>query len=83
LDSTIIRETLRKRLTDSFREVRDEAIWGLALRRDPVALRLLLERLNSEERVASDETTAAEVLGVDYNTPLDTLRAGLRDLVRD
>ncbi len=83
VDSPAIRDALRKRLTDSLREVRDEAIWGLALRRDPVALRLLVDRLSSKEWVAGDETAAAEVLGVDYETPLDTLRAGLRNLMRD
>src|SRR5579864_1454141 len=48
LDSTEIRDALRKRLNDSFSDVRAEAIWGLAQRRDRDGLQLLLERLDSE-----------------------------------
>jgi HEAT repeat protein len=83
LDSAAIRDALRKRLTDSFRGVCDEAIWGLALRRDPTALRLLLDRLNSEEWISTDKMTAAEILELDYNTPVDTLRSGLRSLLHN
>ena len=58
-----------------------EAIWGLALRRDPEALRLLLDRLDAEEWVAGDEIAAATILGVSSESTPDELRAGLRKLV--
>src|SRR5438045_329245 len=70
-----------KRLTDSFPEVRNEAVWGLALRKDPAGLKLLLEHLSSEERDTGDEMTAAEILGLDYDAPVEALRTGLRNLV--
>lgn len=82
LDSTEIREALRKRLNDSNLDVRDEAIWGLARRKDPAALQVLLNRLNAEERTTEDETTAAEILELDYSTPVEALRSGLRSLLR-
>jgi hypothetical protein len=81
LNSSEIREALRKRLTDSFGYVRDEALWGLALRRDPAALQLLSERLDSEQRVADDEMAAAEILDLDYDAPIEDLRRGLRALL--
>ena len=52
LDSTEIRDALRKRLDDTFDEVRAEAIWGLAQRGDREGLRLLLDRLKSSGGVA-------------------------------
>jgi len=45
LDSGKIREALHARLSDPNEGARGEAIWGLALRKDPVGLRMLLERL--------------------------------------
>jgi len=83
LDSPDIREALRRRLNDSFSEVRDEAVWGLARRRDPAALRLLMHRLNSEEWIDGDEMAAAEVLGLDYDAPVETLLTGLTNLVHN
>jgi HEAT repeat protein len=62
LDSTEIRDALRKRLNDSFADARDEAIWGLAQRKDPTGLQLLFERLDSEMRIKGDEMAAAESL---------------------
>jgi len=82
LDSAGIRDALRRRLTDSFREVSDEAVWGLALRKDSAALHLLLDRLSSEEWTSGDEMAAAEVLGLDYDAPIEALRAGLQNLIR-
>lgn len=81
LDSAGIRDALRRRLADSFREVRNEAVWGLALRKDSAALQLLLDRLSSEEWISGDEMTAAEILGLDYDAPVEALRTGLRNLV--
>src|SRR5262249_18408946 len=68
LDSSEIRDALSKRLNDSFSEVRAEAIWGLARRRDRTGLRLLLELLAGEDRANEDETTAAEILEREYDT---------------
>lgn len=81
LDSSEIRDAFRKRLNDSFSEVRSEAIWGLARRKDRDGLRRLLELLGSEDRVNGDEMTAAEVLEREYHTPVEDLRKGLQSLI--
>jgi HEAT repeat protein len=81
LDSTEIRDALRKRLDDSFNGVRAEAIWGLAQRGDREGLRLLLDRLESERCGSGDEMTAAEVLELAFDTPVEDLRTGLRNLL--
>lgn len=81
LDSIEIREALRKRLNDPISEVRDEALWGLALRKDLAALQSLLARLDSAEYIQGDETAAAEALGLSYEASVDDLRKGLRDLL--
>lgn len=81
LDSTEIRDALRKRLNDSFSDVRAEAIWGLAQRRDREGLRLLLERFDSDRWVRGDEMAAVEVLELAYDTPVEDLRRGLRNLL--
>ena len=81
LDSMEIRNALRKRLADPFADARDEATWGLARRKEPAGLRLLLERLNSTEWTSGDEMAAAEAIGVDYETPVEALRAGLVTLL--
>jgi HEAT repeat protein len=81
MDSTDIRTALRKRMNDPFREVRNEAVWGLAVRRDPAALRVILDRLNSAEWVAGDEMAAAEALDLDYKSPVEALRSGLGSLL--
>jgi HEAT repeat protein len=46
VDSPEIRGALRSRLQDSYTDARDEAMWGLALRKDRLGLTLLLERLD-------------------------------------
>jgi HEAT repeat protein len=81
LDSSEIRDAFRKRIEDSFAEVRDEAIWGLARRKDPTGLRLLLGRLDSEQGIAGDEMVAAEILERNYDTPIGDLRDGLRRII--
>jgi len=80
-DSDAIRDALRKRLNDSLIDARNEAVWGLALRRDPEGLQLLLESLETEEGPAGDEMVAAEILDLPLDTPVDELRAGLRKLL--
>jgi HEAT repeat protein len=80
LDSDEIRQALQRRLSDPFADVRDEAIWGLARRKDAVGLRLLLGRLDSERCIAEDEMVAADILGLTSHASVDVLRNGLRDL---
>jgi HEAT repeat protein len=80
-DSREVRDALRKRLDDSFSDVRAEAIWGLALRKDPEGLRLLLDRLDAEEWAPGDEMTAGDILDRKSDTPVEDLRAGPRNLL--
>jgi HEAT repeat protein len=80
-DSVEIRDALSKRLKDPLPEVREEAIWGLARRRDRTGRQLLLGRLDSEAQAGGDEMTAAEVLDLDYDTPVEDLRSGLQRLI--
>lgn len=80
-DSPEIRTALRKRLQDSYEEARSEAVWGLAVRKDPQGLRILLDRLTSEKWREGDETAAAEALDADYETPVEELRSGIRRLL--
>ncbi len=82
LDSIEIRDALRTRLNDSFADVRDEAVWGLAQRRDPTGLKLLLQRLDSDQWLEGDEVAAAEILDNNYDTPVEELRNGLRRLMK-
>lgn len=82
-DSPEIRAALRKRLQDSFEDARCEAIWGLAVRKDPEGLRMVLERLTSDQWVHGDEMAAVDALGVDCETPIEDLCSGLRRLLGD
>jgi HEAT repeat protein len=81
LTSSEIRDAFRRRLNDSFAEVREEAIWGLALRKNPMGLKLLLERLDCEQHSPGDAMTAAEIFDLGYDTPVEELRIGLRCLL--
>jgi HEAT repeat protein len=81
LDSPEIRAALHGRLEDTYEEARREAIWGLAKRRDPLGLKLLLEHLESESCWSGDESAAEEILGVEANTPVDELCRGLHRLL--
>ncbi len=81
VNSPEIRDALRKRLNDSFEEARSEAVWGLARRKDPEGLRILLERLASETWEEGDGMSAAEVLDVPHDTSPEELRLGLRKLL--
>jgi HEAT repeat protein len=80
-DSPAIRAAFRKRLDDSYEEARREAIWGLALRKDALGVKLLLEHLESEEWWTGDEDAAEELLGLQPETPVEELRDGLRRLL--
>jgi HEAT repeat protein len=82
-DSPEIRDAFRKRLNDPFRDVRDEAVWALALRKDLQGLQLLIDRLFAEEYCQGDEATAEEILDVDLtgDVSVGQLRAGLQKLL--
>jgi PBS lyase HEAT-like repeat len=80
-DSPEIRAAFRKRLDDSYQEARREAIWGLALRNDPLGVELLLKHLESEEWWNGDKDAAEELLGLQADTSVEELRDGLRRLL--
>ena len=80
-DSPEIRAALHLRLTDSFEEARREAIWGLATRKDPAGLKLLLGYLESEKWWSGDEDAAQETLMLPAGTPVEELCKGLRQLI--
>jgi HEAT repeat protein len=80
-DSAEIRAALRARLEDTHEEARREAIWGLARRRDPIGLKLLVEKLETENWWSGDEDTAEEILGYERETPVKELCQGLRRLL--
>jgi hypothetical protein len=80
-DSPEIRAAFRRRLDDSYEEARREAIWGLALRNDPLGVKLLLKHLESEEWWNGDRDAAEELLGLQPDTSVGELRDGLRRLL--
>lgn len=80
-DSPEIRAALRERLADPFEPARSEAVWGLAHRKDPTGLRMLLERLEAEAWQSGDEMAAAEILNVEHDTAVKRLREGVRTLI--
>jgi HEAT repeat protein len=80
-DSPEIRAAFRNRLDDSYEEARREAIWGLALRNDPLGVQLLLRHLESEEWWSGDQNAAEELLSLPPDTPVEELRDGLRRLL--
>jgi len=80
-DSPEIRAAFRRRLDDSYEEARREAIWGLALRNDPLGVKLLLKHLESEEWWNGDKDAAEELLGLPPDTSVEELRNGLRRLL--
>ena len=82
-DSVDIRRALRKRLDDSYEKARDEAIWGLAQRKDQQGLNILIGRLNADKRIAGDEMAARDILGLRSEAPANELREGLQKLLRD
>jgi HEAT repeat protein len=82
-DSPEIRAALRRRLHDTCEDARREAIWGLAKRKDPLGLKLLLDHLESEESWSGDETAAAETLDVKSDTSIEDLCQGLQRLLSE
>jgi HEAT repeat protein len=83
VDSETIREALRKRLDDQYDKARDEALWGLAQRKDEQGLKMLIERLDADHWIAGDEMAAAETLNAPPDTPVEQLLDGLRKLLGD
>jgi HEAT repeat protein len=81
VDSPEIREALRKRLSDTYTEARDEAVWGLAQHKDPQGIKMLIERLSADEWIEGDEMAAAKTLDVPIATPAEQLCDGLRRLL--
>lgn len=79
-DSPEIRAALRGRLKDTYEEARREAVWGLARRKDPLGLKLLLGHLQSESSWSGDKDAAEEILGATSETPIEELCQGLREL---
>jgi HEAT repeat protein len=83
VDSPAIRDALRKRLTDSYSDVRAEAVWGLAKRKDPQGLKLLLQRLEAKSWTSGDEMAAAEILNRTGEIPAAQLCIGIRNLIAE
>jgi HEAT repeat protein len=83
VDSPAIRQAFRERLTDTFEDARLEAIWGLAIRKDPDGLKILLERVEADEWASGDQEAAAYLLGLPYDTPIEDLRDGVRKVLSE
>lgn len=83
VDSPEIRQAFRGRLNDTCEDVRQQAIWGLAIRKDLEALMILLERLEADKWVSGDESAAEFLLDLPYDTHVGELRDGLRRLITE
>ncbi len=81
-DSLEIRAALQERLSDRAQDVREEALWGLAKRKDKAALALLLERLSGESWLTADRAAAEDALELTKSVDLDELKEGIRELVK-
>jgi HEAT repeat protein len=81
LDLPKIREALRSRLADTHEDTRKEAIWGLAKRKDPEGLRILLEHLDADQWLSGDEDVAKYLLNISSDTSLTNLRDKLCRLI--
>jgi HEAT repeat protein len=82
-DSPEIRAAFYRRLNDTYEDARREALWGLATRKDPVGLKLLLEYLESENWWSGDESAAEETVGAKPGTPVEELCQELRRLLAE
>jgi len=80
-DTPEIRSALRIRLTDAVEDVRDEALWGLAKRRDRNALKAVLNRISSDRWSSCDEDAAKDALGRIEACEIEQIRDGLRGLL--
>lgn len=77
-DDPEVRSALRKRLQDPFEDARREAIWGLARRKDPLGIKLLLECLESSDCWQGDVDAATETLESEQGAPLEDICQRLR-----
>lgn len=80
-DAPEVRAALRKRLRDPFDDARREAIWGLARRKDPLGVKLLLECLESSDCWQGDVDAATETLECEHGAPLEDICQRLRSLL--
>lgn len=83
LDTPIIREALRGRLTDTSEDVRLEAIWGLAIRKDEEGIQILLDRLEANKWVSGDQSAAEYLLDYPQDTPVARISEGLRRILAE
>lgn len=74
-DSLEIREALARRINDSFEDVRQEAICGLALRRDERGLMALLDELRSGDVAYCFVDTAGDIGDPRFYQALLSMRA--------
>jgi HEAT repeat protein len=72
-DSHEVREALLSRATDLDFDARSEAIWGLARRRDPRAVPLLLTALKSDEIGTLFVEAAGYLASAEFVEPLEQL----------
>jgi hypothetical protein len=82
-DSPTIRAALLRRLEDPYEDARHEAIWGLAARKEPVGIELLLSNLQSEDCWRGDNLAAEEILNLTQDSTTEELCDGLRYLLSD
>jgi HEAT repeat protein len=80
-DTPEIRAALKRRLSDHYEEARREAIWGLARRKDPIGIELLIQALDSEDPWSGDQDAAEELLGLERGRPVSELVRELRTMV--
>jgi HEAT repeat protein len=81
VNSPEILNALQKRLNDSYEMARNEAVWGLAQHKDPLGIKMLIERLSADGWMVGDEMAAVETLDVPLDTPPEELLAGLQKLL--
>lgn len=79
-NSPAIREALRNRLNDTCEAVHQEAIWGLAIRKDLEGMRILLDRFETDKAVMGDQEAAEYLLEKENISDLEILE-GLRQLL--
>lgn len=80
-DSPEIRAAFHRRLDDTYEDARREAIWGLALRKDLIGVKLLLNFLESEDWWSGDKDAAEELLGLSRDSSTEELCGRLRGLL--
>lgn len=82
VDSEKIRQALHDRLEDEFEDVKLEALWGLAIRKDVVGLNLLLERFESDTWVSGDKSAAQFIFDIDDDISVPEICDRLRKVIQ-